>query len=370
MASTDALIIGGGLIGCAIAWELRKAGLAVTVVERQHPGEEASTAAAGMLAPSAEIVHGPDLLPLAQASNEIYPAFITEIEAASGLTVEHRREGTLLVALCDAEARRLEQWAEVAVQKGLQAVVLNPQLARQREPNLSESVQKAVYLASDTQLDTRRLMHAVLLAAVRQGVEIRTGVTVTAAACEAGRVVGVETTEGRLSAGVVVNAAGSWAGSIAGCERYAPTRPIRGQIVQVRHSPAAIRHVLRSEAGYLVPRAHGRILAGSTMEDVGYDRRVTTAGVRRLLEVAQELVPSLAEAQFEEAWAGLRPDTPDHKPILGPTDVNGLFIATGHFRNGILLAPITARLMKELIVDGRASLDLAEFSPMRFASNP
>lgn len=370
MAPRDALIIGGGLIGLAIACELRKAGLGVTVAERKHPGEEASTAAAGMLAPSAEIIHDPHILPLSLASNEIYPDFVAEIERESKQKVEHRREGTLLVALSDAEVQHFDQFVALAREKKLAPVVLNGREAREREGNLSERVQKAAYLPTDTQVDPRRLMHAVLLVAVRRGVEIRTGLTVTALACEGGRIIGVETNEGRVSAGLVVNAAGSWAGSISGCERFAPTRPIRGQIVQFRCSPPAFNHVLRSESCYLVPRADGRALVGSTMEDVGYDRSVTVGAVRRLLAGAEEVVPCLADAHFEEAWAGLRPDSPDHKPILGATDVVGLFIATGHFRNGILLTPITARLMKELIVDGKPSLDLAEFSPMRFAPKP
>lgn len=368
MSSPDAVIIGAGLIGYSVAWELRKAGLTVVVLERTEPGAEASTAAAGMLAPSSEVVDQPETLSLGLASKDLYPSFLAEVEQESGLTAAHREEGTLVVALTEAEAKHLDEFVAHAEKGKLEADPLTPREVHKREPNLSDRIRKAVYLASDTQLDPRRLMQALLLAGRRRGIELRPGVAVTRVVTDAGRLLGVETKEGRIEAAVVVNAAGAWAGSIAGCERYAPTRPIRGQMAQIRRWPPAIQHVVRAQSGYLVPRADGRILIGSTIEDVGYDRRVTLEGVASLLNSARTLVPSLDAADFEGAWAGLRPDSPDHKPILGPTDLGGLYIATGHYRNGILLAPITARLLRECIVDGKTPMVLSAFSPLRFAA--
>jgi glycine oxidase len=361
MQRDDVLIIGGGIIGCWLALELAEEKLSVTVLERGEPGREASWAAAGMLAPTAEHQEHPALAALAQASAELYPPWVAKLAALTSIEVGHRTQGTLLVAFTEAEAKHLE---------GIPGERLTPAEARRQEPGLSPETTAALYLRGDQQVDNRRLFDALLEAARRAGVRFLTGTTVRDVLIESGRALGVRSADGaRLQAGAVVNAAGCWSAQLGQeAARLAPTRPVRGQILALRNQPPVLRHVIRSAQAYLVPQADGRLVVGSTMENVGFDKCVTPAALRGLLAGAREMMPGLKSLPFVDAWAGLRPDTPDHLPFLGATDIGNLFIASGHFRNGLLLAPITAKLLTEVILGRPPSLALQPFSPLRFAA--
>ncbi|MBI2956114.1 MAG: glycine oxidase ThiO [Acidobacteria bacterium] len=361
MENRDIVIIGGGIIGCALALRLAEEKLKVTVLERGEPGREASWAAAGMLAPTAEEAHQPGESELAAASARLYPTWVQRLRELSGIDAGYRSEGTLLVAFTPGEAEHLRR---------LPGEWLAATEARREEPALSERVVGAAYLPSDVQVDNRRLLEAVVEAARRAGVEFCGGVNVAEVVVESGRAVGVRVVESaRLAADMVVNAAGCWAGQLGELgRRLTPTRPIRGQMIALESSGGSpiLQHVMRSARGYIVPRGD-RLILGSTLEDTGYDKSLAAAGLRGILAGAMEMVPALGSAPFLEAWAGLRPDTPDHLPILGATDVENYFVATGHYRNGMLLAPITAELVGDVILGRKPSLGLEPFSAFRFA---
>ena len=361
MERNDILIVGGGIIGCALALELAEEKLSVTVLEKGEPGREASWAAAGMLAPGAEHNGHPASTELARASAELYPGWAAKLAARTSLDLGYRTEGTLLVAFSEEEARVLS---------AVEGEHLTGDELRRREPALSARLVSGVFLPDDHQVDNRVLLEALLQATRGTGVEFRTGTEARELLIESGRAVGVRLADrSRVETGAVVNAAGCWAGRLGpAAARLAPTHPVRGQVVALGREQPLLRHVVRSARAYLVPRADGRLLIGSTMEEVGYDKSVTPGVLRRLLAAAREMVPAAAAMLFAEAWAGLRPDTPDHRPILGATDVEDFFVATGHFRNGILLAPITARLLTEVILGRRPTLPLEPFSPLRFAA--
>ena len=364
MANPDVLILGGGIIGCSLAVALSQERLRLVVVERGRPGEEASGAAAGMLAPTSEPDSAPELASLAAASAALYPGWVEQLREKTSLEVGYRSEGTLVVATQESEERILQD---------LPGEKLRGDQLRKLEPALSDRIRAGCYLPGDHQVDNRRLMQALVEAATRAGVEFRTGSTVARLWIEADRARGVGLEDGTsLASGLVVNAAGCWAGRFPEVgSRLTPTRPIRGQMIRLASAKnggkALLRHVVRSPRAYLVPRTSGEVLVGSTMEDAGYEKKVTARALGALIGAGLEIAPGLAELPFAEAWAGLRPDTPDHLPILGATDVENYFVATGHFRNGILLAPITARLLTQVILGRKPELPLEPFSPLRFA---
>ncbi len=368
MRASDVIVVGGGIIGCAIAYALAKEGISVRLIERQEPGCEASRAAAGMLAPQSEVMHEPHgpFFELCRASLHLYPDFIAEIEEVTGLSIEYRREGALFLAFDFAEGEVLAAAYEKQKAIGLAIEDLTADEVREREPALSEAVQMALLLPEDHQVDNQKLMEALPLAAQRRGVEILTGQPVLGLMREKDRVVGVRTSHDVYTAACVINCAGAWAATVDP-HRHPPlpVKPIRGQIVVLRTRAPLLEHVVHSANCYIVPRRDGRLLVGSTMEDVGYEKRVTADALLRLLSAARQVLPAIERSTFVEAWAGFRPDTPDHLPILGEAEP-GLLIATGHFRNGILLAPITARLIAELVTSGQASRDLTPFHPHRF----
>ncbi len=373
MKAFDIVIIGGGVIGASIAFELADDKLRVAVLDRQQPGREASWAAAGMLSPAPDSSRDLPLVPLGRESLRLYPEFVAAIEETSGESAGYAREGTLeIFSEPSGEADRDRRVAECQ-RLGLAAEAVAIEAARQREPAIGPAARAAAWLPDEGTVEPRSLMSAMVVAAKRRGAEFCADCGVTGLIRENDRCTGVIAGGEEISAGHVIVAAGCFSGEIAPENewfvRYAPTRPIRGQMMALRPDGPGLRRVLRSEKGYLVPRRDGRIVAGSTSEEVGFERRVTPAGMRKIFDVAIELFPGLAGAEVLETWSGLRPGTPDDLPILGPTDISGLLIATGHYRNGILLAPVTAKLIREWITGAHGGFDATAYSPMRFANS-
>jgi glycine oxidase len=363
----DVAIVGGGLIGVAAALELRARNLRVVLLDRQQPGREASWAAAGMLAPASDGPNSASLVLLARESLKLYPEFVAAIELASGRSTGFAREGTLEVFFGPpGESARDSHVAERRAH-GLSTDAIELKTAREMEPSLGPEVTAAAWLWEECTVDPRLLIGAAISAAGAQGVEVRANCAVSGLVREGSRCAGVVTDEGKIAARFVLVAAGCFSSGIPGeIGRYAPTRPVRGQMLSLRHPDLTIRRVLRSTAGYLVPRADGRILAGSTLEAVGFEKVVTPDGVEKITAAARRLVPALDTAEIVETWAGLRPGSADDLPILGPTDVEGLLIATGHYRDGILLAPVTAKLVGAWVSGEATVVDTRMFSPMRF----
>ncbi len=361
-------IAGGGLIGASIALDLARAGLGVGLFDRQEPGLEASWAGAGILSPAPESAAMIALVPLGKVSMAMYPEFVRMVEEASGRSAGYRPEGTLQ-ALFSRDARE-ELSTVIALHHGLglKAEPLSAEDARALEPSLSEDLEAGVLRPEEASVDNRALTQAVLEAARRSGVQVFPARGAQAIWREGGRCLGLNLGDEKIEAQWTVIAAGCFSANIEGAAVYAPVRPAKGQMVALRADDLKIARVLWSEKIYLVPRNDGRILAGATVEYTGFEKVLTAGGLEKILAGAIELSPGLGSARVEETWAGLRPDSPDHLPILGPTDIDGLLIATGHFRGGILLTPITARLVREWVTEQRVSVDWDRFSPMRFQS--
>lgn len=370
MKTYDVLIVGGGIIGGSIAFELAQRKLRVAVLDRQELMLEASWAAAGMLSPAPDCPAAIPLVPLGRASLALYPKFVDAVEDASHLRSGYRTGGALEV-ICHGDAER-ELSTLVALQRGL-GLACEPlplDEARYMEPTLGRDARAAALLPDECSVEPRALTSAVLAAAGSAGAALCPGIDVIALALDGKKCIGVKTSNGEIiHAEQVVLATGCWSSQIPEAAPYAPTIPVRGQMAALRHSGTPIRHVLRSERGYLVPRGSESpqiVVVGSTIESAGYEKRVTSGGLEKILSAANELAPELAKAEIIETWCGLRPGTPDQLPILGPVDIDGLVFATGHYRNGILLAPITAKLIGEWITERRVSLDWEAFSPLRF----
>jgi glycine oxidase len=376
VSAYDAIIVGGGLIGSSIAFELSFEKLRVALLDRQEPGREASWAAAGMLAPGPDSSDTAALVPLGIESLRLYPEFIAAIERASGTSVDFTRNGTFEVFRGpEAEIARNKMVAEFH-HLGLPAAAMSADDARKHESSLGASTGAVAWLPEEATVDPRLLAEAVLAAAKLSGAEIRANCAVNALLYEGKACTGVVAAGQKISAKQIIIAAGSFCGTIADptCEahqqprlqHYAPVHPVRGQMLALRSEMVQLKKVLRSRHGYLVPRRDGRIIAGSTLENSGFVKQVTPQGVRQILDAALELAPALANAKIVEEWSGLRPGTPDLLPIIGPTDITGLWLATGHYRNGILLAPATAKIMRDWIVTGKSNFKAESFSPLRF----
>ncbi len=369
----DVIIIGGGIIGLSLSLELRKKGATVLVVERGEPGREASYAAGGMLV-DCSIETPVALQPLATASARMYPEFTHELEVESGMKVDLRDQGTILslssrhirhsAALYPADLSQLEP--------AMVKLTLDQEfdLKEELDPLESEmavnAMHPAFYYIKERSVDPRALTSAAIKATKHRGVDFSSGDPVTSVNQANGRVVGVTTTKTTFHAAKVVNCAGAWSGQIA---PYAfPTRPVKGQMLCLAApSRTLLKHVIRTSEIYLIPRSDGRILVGTTVEEAGFNKRTDVAAIQRLHGAAIALVPELRNAKILEDWAGLRPGTPDALPILGATATLGYYVATGHFRDGILLAPITARLMAQVIEGDVPDHDMTAFSPARFA---
>jgi glycine oxidase len=310
-------------------------------------------------------------VPFGRASLALYPTFIDEVEETSELHINFRPNGAIEVLFSADAERELSTLIALHHALGLPTEPLPLDEARKLEPALGREATAAALLPYEASVDNRALTLAVLAAAATSGATLLPGTCVTQLLQDGSQCTGVLAGGEAYAAGNVVLAAGAFSGRIAGLSPAVPTRPIRGQMLALRSSTAHLRSVLRSEDAYLVPRDDGDaqwIVACSTLEDAGFDKRVTPRGLEQILSAIQEIVPALAGAEIVETWSGLRPDTPDHLPLLGPSELEHLTLATGHYRNGILLAPITAKLVSEWITDGRVSMDWEIFSPMRFAN--
>ena len=368
--AADVVVVGGGVIGLAIAWRAAGAGMAVTVVD-ETPGQGASWAAAGMLAPVTEVHYGERaLLDLNLAAADRWPAFAAEVEEASGHPVGYRPAGTLAVARDADDNAALEDLYQFQLRCGLKVERLRSRECRQLEPGLAPGIRGGVLAPGDHQVDNRALVEALLLAGRRSGVRVLEG-RVAELATDGDRVTGVVLGDGeRLPAGTVVLAAGCWSGGLGGvaAEALPPVRPVKGQLLHLRgpaDEPLCSRNVRGLEV-YVVPRADGRVVVGATVEERGFDTRVTAGAVHDLLRAAMELLPDVAELELLETVAGLRPGSPDNAPLLGPAGPEGLVVATGHYRNGILLTPATADAIAELLATGRVPELIAPFGPARF----
>ena len=365
------VVIGAGVIGLGIAWRLVQAGCVVTVFDRGEAVHGASWAAAGMLAAAVETEPGEEpLLPLALESQRLWPDFARELEAASGISVNYRDEGTLVVALNRDDAAQLRHSYEF--QKGLDLDLhwLSAAEARAREPHLKPGIAAAVWSPRDHQVENRDLGRALAVAARKAGVELVEHCAVREAVLAGDRITGVVTERGREPADVVVLAAGAWSRAIEGLPSAArpPVRPVKGQMLSLRMDARAplLRHVVWAPDVYLVPRHDGRLLVGATVEEKGFDPHLTAGGQLTLLNAAWRALPGIEDLPLEESWVGFRPGSRDDAPILGRGAVEGLVYATGHHRNGILLTPITAQTIAGLILDGQSDPVIAPFALDRF----
>ncbi len=346
--SFDAIFVGGGVIGLSCAWRAAARGARVAVLERAEPPAGATNVAAGMLAPVGELTFGePELLELTLASARLYPGFVAELEAASGERTGYAECGALHVALDRDEAAELRRRHDLQRSLELEAEWLAPRACRELEPGLTPSLNGGVLAAGEAAIDPRALARALVAALRAAGGELRSGCEVADGLWEGERLAGVRTAAGEeLRADAVVLANGAWSGATPWLPEEArpPVRPVKGEVVELgaRDGEPVCGRILAAERVYLVPRGDGRLIVGATVEEQGFETTVTAGGVHELLREAYRLLPDVAEMELLGAIAGLRPGTPDNLPRIGPGAVEGLLLATGHYRNGILLAPLTA----------------------------
>lgn len=381
-AHPDVVIVGAGLAGLPVAWELQRRGARVHVVDRGHPGQGTSRVAAGMLAPITEVEpDDPVHLRLGQLARERWPAFVDDLRSATGHGIAIRTHGTLAVARDRDEAEALDRFRGICARFGLPVERLMPSAARKREPALAPTLRLALEIPDDAAVDPRTVTAALAAAVRARGGTIETGVEVARVVLQDGRAVGVERADGGvIRAGVVVLAGGAESARFAGVPEFArvPVRPVKGQLLVLRdpRGPGMVERVLRFGTGYLVPRDDGRYVLGATTEERGFDRAVTAWAVHDLLRDGAELVPGVLDLELVETLVGWRPTTPDGLPAVGPArDVDGLWWATGQHRNGVLFASITGALVADALTGERrlpgdaAGIDpLAAVDPRRFAS--
>lgn len=355
MKTWDVVIIGGGVIGLSLAWRLRKSSATVLVIEKGEPAREATYAAGGMLADCDPSIP-PGLRALAEASARMYPEFAKELQAEAFQSPDLREQGTIAF-LAHEEASGCRE-----------AKPVSDSDLKELEPLIAP--RGPAYLLPERSIDPRKLGRALDKAGRTIGVDLVSGSPVTEVATLGGRAIGVRTAKSFYAAGAVVNCAGAWASQLK--PFGAPTRPVKGQMVCLiplagdKHSGPMIQHVIRTPEVYIIPRTDGRILLGATVEEAGYEKRVDPDTAKRFTDSAAAVVPEIRQMRLHDAWAGLRPASPDGLPIMGATSLKGYFAATGHFRDGILLAPITALLMLQVLKGRKPDFDLAAFSPQRF----
>ena len=361
----NVIVIGAGVVGCAVGYELASRGAAVRLLDMRDVGEGATQASAGVLCPYIE-GHAAALLQLGIRSLAMYDDFVSRVAQDARTSIEYRRTGTLEVAITDDDARRLEAVAAGHLRAGVVHRYLEARDAREIEPGLSEKITGALLVPVHGYVAVGAFTAALAAAARARGATIDRGVVVRRVA-QHGRAVRVETDAGSLDADAAVIGAGSWSERIAVGDGHVPVKPIRGQLLHLACAAAAASRVIWGSACYIVPWQNGSLLVGATVEDVGFDEGATVAAVRDLLDRACELLPVAAAASFEGVRVGLRPATSDELPIVGrSSSERGVFYATGHYRNGVLLAPFTAAAVADLVLDGRSAPELSITDPARF----
>ena len=367
----DVAVIGGGVIGLAIARALCLRGMKrVMLIERASLGAEASHAAAGMLAPQAEANRADAFFDLACASRDLYPSFADELREETGTDIELERTGTLYLAFTEKDEEEMAHRYNWQQRAGFPVERLSAEEVRRLEPCISRQVRGALRFPLDVQVENRRLIAALSTSIEKHNVRLLTQTYVRSLIIERGQVRGVETSRGNVHAPVVVVATGAWTSFLASSDKSFPAlgiEPVRGQMLCFETNPRLAHHVIYSPRGYIVPRLDGRLLAGSTTEHAGFEKRVTGAGVHAITSHALEIAPAVGNLPLVDSWAGLRPRAEDEWPVMGAcAEVLGLFYATGHYRNGILLAPLTGELVAEQIMTGGTPPLLDAFSPDRF----
>lgn len=368
------VIIGAGIVGLGAAWRLAQAGATVTVFDKGALGSGASHAAAGMLGGCAEVEPGEEMLArLGRESQLLWPSFADELRQASGIDVELRQEGTLLPALTVDDRSRLQHHLQLQKELDLPVEWLTAVEARKREPYLAALLQGALWVPEDHQVDNRKLAPALGEAARRAGAGIREHCEVSAILASDGQATGVRLKSGEdIAADVVILAAGAWSRLLEGIDKaeLPPVRPIKGQMLslQMNMDEPLIRHVIRGAGIYLVPRRDGRLIVGATTEEKGFDPQLTAGGMLALLEAAWRLIPGIEELPFLESWVGFRPGSRDDAPIIGNGPVEGLVYATGHHRNGVLLAPVTAEAVRDIVLKRPVNDLISRFGFERFRS--
>ena len=364
------LIVGGGIIGLSIAEELTRRDVEVQIFERNpKTGAEASSAAAGILSPQGEAKGPGPLLDLLQAGYQMIPEAVARLESLTGMDLKFKAGGMLALALSDADEEELERAYSWQTKAGLQLDRVSGSEVKKLEPAVDGPVRWGIWWPQTSQIDNTRLVEAYRQAVERQGGKVQTGTPVTRFLTEADRVTGVETSKGKVFGDWVVNCAGSWSGFDASFSLPVPTVPVKGQMLQFRTERPWFQRIVRSTRVYFVQRSAKEIVVGTTVEQVGFDKEVTEEGRRSIQAGAKEMVSRIASVVPEKSWAGLRPGTPDELPILGPTPFKNFLLATGHYRNGILLAPLTGRLIADWITRGGCSTDLSAFSVARFLAD-
>lgn len=367
---SDVLIIGAGVIGLAIARALNKRGVkSISVIERGVVGGEASHAAAGMLAPQCEADHADDFFRLCRGSSRFYPLLSWQLRAETGIDIELDRSGTLFAAFTDEDVAEIRQRFEWQKSSGLAVEHLPAGEVLKMEPNLSRQVREALYFPHDTQVENRKLVAALKKYAEIQGITVRQYTEIKSLIVDSDRVTGAASASEKFHARTTVLAAGAWTPFIKLGETAFPVdvRPVRGQMICFDPDERLFRKVIYTPRGYVVPRADGRVLCGATVENKGFDKLITTEGIEKLRHDAAEISPAFSSLGVSDSWAGLRPASPDGLPVLGELpDIKGLVIATGHYRNGILLAPITAEIVADHIARGVRSEFFDIFGPQRF----
>ena len=364
---SDVVLVGGGIIGCAIAFFLAKAGVRPLVLERDQVGAEASSGAAGLLTAQAHADEADLLFDLKLRSRALYATLAVELRERTDIDIEYRTLGHLVPALSEEELETVGRRVAWQASRGLPAVRLTAREARELEPGLTAEVKGAGWFPEDHHVNNTSVTQALASATMRQGGRVLVDSAVVELLRTGDRVTGVRTAQETIAAGTVVLCAGAWSRDFeASAGLPLPILPAKGQIVVARLEKPVLRHVVYGESGYAIPRATGEHILGSTVEYVGFDKRVTLEGLTGIMTGITAMVPSLQRAEMAASWGCLRPAAPDGLPILGRIPGReGLVVATGHFRNGILLAPITGQLIAELIVEGKPSVPLDGFRPDR-----
>ncbi len=363
----DVAIVGAGIVGLSIAFELAARGASVRVYDTGEPARAASWAAAGMLAPLTERLADEQMQALCEESLQLYPSFVRAVRDASGVDPHLRLDGILHVAYSAQQFDRFRTRANELRERGHAPALLSRAETLFAEPALGKDLCGGLLVEDEGQVDNRRLGRALVAACEAIGVRVHTGVTSLAIEFDARRVLGVRTSLGYDPANAVINAAGAWASRLSGVpeECVPPVRPVKGQMLSIQLPTGFMRHTTWVPGAYFVPREDGRLLVGATVEEAE-DVRVTAGGIHALLEAAVSAAPALRDFTVSETWAGLRPGTPDERVCLGATPRHGYFLATGHYRNGILLAPITARLLADAVLEGTGPAQ--DFSVRRFGT--